>query len=277
MLCCPFIRLLLSITLLLKCCYTQERLSQSQSRARRDYDFYKIELDPKKHDLQFFNFVTVSEILSSSLTADTYLISLPKRPDIDAPKWDVKVYNKNALSPGCWFVAPYTIVEQSDPDESYVGPYIYDGNGELVWSGAPTFNGYAVFDFKVSKVDHRDMLSMIWLHGNSSVLIDNNYRTYKTVPTGLDTESTNIHDFQIIDGHKALYLTREQKWTSKENSLAVGFEGQCYVLFTGFEERDLSSGELLFRWSPEGRIGLDESVMKGPTGDECRSAPWDYL
>ena len=118
---------------------------------------------------------------------------------------------------------------------------------------------------------------MVYLHANSSVIIDNNYRIYKSIQTGRDTESTNIHDFQTVDGTKALFLTRDQKLTSEENSLAIGFEGQCYVQFTGFGERELSSGELFFRWSPEDRIGLDESVMEGPTGDECRSAPWDYL
>src|ERR1700761_7729516 len=34
------------------------------------------------------------------------------RPDIGAPKWNVKIHDPDAVSPGYWFVAPYAKLEQ---------------------------------------------------------------------------------------------------------------------------------------------------------------------
>lgn len=67
------------------------------------------------------------------------------RPDIDAPRWDLTIYNESALSPGYWFVAPYQEVVQKRRGGNWVGPHIYDQTGELIWSGAPLFNGFDVF------------------------------------------------------------------------------------------------------------------------------------
>ena len=52
------------------------------------------------------------------------------------------------------------------------------------------------------------------------------------------------------------------------------------MAFIGFQERDVESEELLFDWSPEDRIGLDESDMydgiNTPTHD-CANDNFDYL
>lgn len=191
------------------------------------------------------------------------------------------VYNESALAPGYFFVSPYGIVDQTDNDKAYVGPHIYDHAGNLVWSGAPYFDGYGTFDFKVSSVHGRDMITAIHPHGNHSVILDNTYNLYRDVDTGINKDTLNMHAFSVVDnGTRALYLTRELKRTSSKNSNAVDFHGRCNVEFTGFEERILATNEVTFQWSPENRIGLDESSLYiGQVIRDCFSPfhPWDYL
>lgn len=62
------------------------------------------------------------------------------RPDIDAPIFNVKdVYGPNIETEGCWFVAPHGKLDAGRPGPGWVGPHIYDNDGELVWSGTPMF------------------------------------------------------------------------------------------------------------------------------------------
>jgi hypothetical protein len=202
-----------------------------------------------------------------------------QRPDLDAPRWDVKVYNEDALAPGYWFLSPYGIVAQIDNNKAYVGPHIYDSKGELVWSGAPSFDGWDVFDFKVSNVGGKDMLTGLHPHENRGFIINNKYENHAEVDTGITKVTMNMHDFEIVDnGTRALYLNKDRKEISVENSLAVGFDGHCKAEFTGFQERDLKTGDITFTWSPENRIGLDESTMRTPhIENACTGEAWDYL
>lgn len=51
------------------------------------------------------------------------------------PKLDVRVYDRDAVTPGYWFVAPYNTNNKWDAHQGplfetcQVGPAIYDGNG----------------------------------------------------------------------------------------------------------------------------------------------------
>ena len=57
------------------------------------------------------------------------------RPDIVAPRWEIWMYDKKAISPGYWFVAPYENLDQIDRGSPWVGPFIYDMSGQVVWAG----------------------------------------------------------------------------------------------------------------------------------------------
>lgn len=210
------------------------------------------------------------------------LTAVPRqRPDIDAPRWDVKVYDEHALSEGLWFVAPYLMVGSRKHEDAFVGPFIYDGNGELVWSGADTFNNYDVFDFKVSNVGGEDMLSVIWPHGNVAAIFDSSYEKHETIPMhDFSKKTLNIHDFQMVDnGARALFLNKRLAKASRKNSRRVGYDGRCFVKFIGIEEWDLATGKKTFEWDSEDHIGLDESVMtsEGNPVSRCNGESWDYL
>lgn len=93
------------------------------------------------------------------------------RPDIVSHRWDITVYNEDALAPGYYFVAPYSEVRQETKDGQWVGPMIYTHTGELIWSGAPIFKGWDCFVFaKREGVPigedgaREDGLSLVWKH-----------------------------------------------------------------------------------------------------------------
>jgi hypothetical protein len=96
--------------------------------------------DLTQHDRTFYKFVT--------------------RPDIDAPVFKVVVLDEDAIAPGYWFVAFYEDVHQIMPSWQWIGPHIYDGKGELVWSGAPMFEYWNIYDFDTRTVHGEQMLTL---------------------------------------------------------------------------------------------------------------------
>ena len=43
--------------------------------------------------------------------------------------------------------------------EAWIGPYIYDGKGDLTWSGAPLFDNFNIFDFRPIEICGENMLT----------------------------------------------------------------------------------------------------------------------
>ena len=136
-----------------------------------------------------------------------------QRPDIGAPRWDVKIYDNDAISPGYWFVAPYAKLEQKDY-KKWNGPHIYDGTGELVWSGAPMFKHYNTYDFRTVEVGGKQMASLISRKDENGVIFDSSYQVNKTVDMdgflpqwildslGNKEKLTNMHDLYVYQWAK---------------------------------------------------------------------------
>ena len=227
---------------------------------RRDdgYNAHFAEIDPNasNHQKKFQSFVT--------------------RPDIDAPRWDVTIYDEEALAPGYWFVAPYTDPAPNRRGGNWVGPHIYDGKGQLIWSGVPMFKGYNAFGFRMSNFNGEDMLSMVYRH-QDAIIMDNHYEihTKAHVEEGFDL---NMHEFNIVDNGTRLLLMRTVgKKTTRENSASIDFDGKCNVRFYGFEERDGTTLEPVFTWLSEGVVPLDDSsAVQNPVKKRC-SDGWDYM
>lgn len=58
----------------------------------------------------------------------------------------------------------------------------------------------------------------------------------------------------------------------------LGYDGECSVTFPGFEERDVKTGDILFKWDATGIIPLSESTMAfNPPKQLCTGGSWDYL
>ena len=237
----------------------------ARPRPDKRWEHRKVELDESRHTEEFWTFVT--------------------RPDLDAPRWNVTVYDEAAVTPGYWFVAPYEEVAQENGSAAWNAPHIYDGTGELIWSGAPVFNGFSTFDFRVSQVQGKPMLTLIRPNANFAVVLDETYNVYKNVDKighidpGLEEMGLNIHEFMTTDdGASALFLTCVPKHASKEYSAVIGYDGECHATYDGFVEMDTESWEPVFEWNAYHHIGLDESfVTQDPVEDRCGGASWDFV
>ncbi|KAK3703323.1 hypothetical protein LTR37_014535 [Vermiconidia calcicola] len=207
----------------------------------------------------------------------------------------MKIHNQQAVSPGYWFVAPYARLRQKD-FKKWNGPHIYDGNGELVWSGAPMFKHYNMYDFRLAKVDGEDKMTVIFEDEATGMILDSNYEISQSVdmlgqvlPQWLldqidGSRGTNMHDFNLIhDGKRVLMLTKVWENATREESAAVGFDGECTAKWQGFKEVDVATSEVLFEWSAHGHIELEESTFekKGGIQKMCNGnagpGGWDIL
>jgi hypothetical protein len=228
----------------------------------------------------------VSASKSQDESADLFY-QFVTRPDIAAPKWDVKIYDEDALAPGYWFVAPYKDLKQVSYS-AWNGPHIYDGNGELIWSGSPMFQHYNTYDFRATEYDGRHMASLITHVDEAGFIFDSTYQVQKTVNMTSnvpdwaadklrDERTANMHEFYVIaNGSRVLMLTKVFEHTSVEESKTIGFNGNCTAKWEGFKEVDLATGEVLFEWNSHGHIGLDEGTIE-PVNLLCsRTLPHGY-
>ncbi|KXT10724.1 hypothetical protein AC579_1837 [Pseudocercospora musae] len=198
-----------------------------------------------------------------------------KRPDLQAPKWNISIYERENLAPGYWFMAPYEHINQKSPGKGWIGPHIYDDEGELIWSGAELFGHMSAMDFKVSKYRDRNVLSMIRPEVREVVLVDDAFRIIEDVPV----ESLNMHDLNFIDdGKHALMITRGVVNASEELSKVTGLEhGRCEANFHGILELDTATWEPVWNWTSYDHIGFDDTSFKyGPATDRCKHE-WDFL
>jgi hypothetical protein len=226
------------------------------------YNNKEITIDPAKHDDQFFSFKSVRWLCIPFHHAPCKTDNGPQRPDIEAPRWESKVYNEAALAPGYWFVSPYGIVAQTSNEHQYVAPVIYDSiSGELVWNGGREVDYFNIFSLKVAQFQDQQMLSFLQPAESQGVIMNNHYAPVRHVRVGTIGVTSNMHDFQIVDdGTKALYMTSSDKKVSLDRSRAFeGYDGECRVIFAGIEERDLETDEITFSWNSEGHVKFDES------------------
>jgi len=201
------------------------------------------------------------------------------RPDIQAPKFNVRVYDTEALSPGYWFVAPYEDLDRLERGKPYIGPYIYDGDGNLVWSGTPMFDRFKVWDFRVAQFGGVDMLTGISHRDNAGIVIDSGYEFVKSVPWSETWGGSNMHEFNVLeDGKRVLVFTKEDdKKASIEQSATVEYQGQCSIMDQGFKELDITVDppRTLFEWIGSEHIALNETtVREGKVEDFCQH-DWD--
>ena len=203
-----------------------------------------------------------------------------QRPDLAAPIWDVKVYHKELVSPGYWFVAPYKALDQDQADRSWVGPHIYDGlTGELVWSGSLSFEFSKgnVDDFRVSNVNGEYRMTMMSRALGKGVILDSSYQMVDEVQID-DQYGLNAHEFNFIEnGTRALVIQTQNRYASKKESEKVGFEGYCRCAFDGFEELNTSNWKSTFRFSSLGMIRLFESSLNNGEIQKHCTRGWGFV
>lgn len=223
-----------------------------------DSEVVKIDAKAADHDQDFFRFVT--------------------RPDIDAPRWNIKTHNKTAVAPGYWFLGPYQDPQQKKRGGGWVGPHIYDQHGELIWSGVPMLSGFDAFDFKVSQYNGEDMLSMVYRHENG-ILINSQYGLEKKFDITDSVGRLNMHDFSTHhNGTTALMLKTVTKSASEKALDLAELDYSCRVRFYGFEEVNATTGDPIFSWWSDDKVGLEETVFARRPKHACHNdGGLDYI
>lgn len=142
------------------------------------------------------------------------------------------------------------------------------------------FDHWNTFDFRIINVAGKDGLSLICpnMEHKAGVMLDDTYTISHSVNMRGELNNTNMHDFTVTDnGTRALTLDIVKGDATIEESLVVGFEGECKVGWEGFRELDVETSEILFDWSAQGHVGLDEPTKLPNSYEELCSHGWDIL
>ncbi|PPJ61342.1 hypothetical protein CBER1_09593 [Cercospora berteroae] len=222
--------------------------------------------------------LTFSLASATSKKDDPGLFHFVTRPDLKPPRWKVNIYHEELLSPGYWFVAPREPLGAEEVVGPWVGPAIYDGRGELIWSGAALFRNTMTDDFRVSNVGGQDLMTVLHQEKGQGVVVRPSYGVRNAIRFG-DPRAINIHEFHFVDnGARALIIRSNKTVASTEDSQSVGIAEGCIAEFDGFEEFETSTWESVFKWNSFGRIGLNESTADDGTAIETKcDSGWDFL
>ncbi|KAJ5095693.1 hypothetical protein NUU61_005049 [Penicillium alfredii] len=213
---------------------------------------------------------------------DDDLIEYVTLPGHRALKWNVDYYNRSAVAPGYWFVAPYWNFHGEKGTNQWmpyqIGPYIYDQDGELVWSGAALWGNRNAMDFKVfTNLGNKPLLA--WqiprAEGDSDtapgyiLTYDEQYQKVHQLDRpapGLDT-----HEFKVKENPWALITQYRTQSTNLKDF--GGPDKTMDIDFSGFVEIDMNTGEQMMDW-----YSYDISIEESYTTDMNEENPSsDYL
>ncbi|OJJ50424.1 hypothetical protein ASPZODRAFT_129054 [Penicilliopsis zonata CBS 506.65] len=209
----------------------------------------------------------------------TSYVTLPKNKIL---KWKVTYHDREAVAPGYWFVAPY-YVNGNEPHTGrwmpcQIGAHIFDQDGELVWAGSCLHDNENIFDFRMSDAmdpEHQHLtmiVEMPWAHESdlgTAVIYNDRYEETTRMKV------FNTHEFWPYSSTRAMAVAHR----NERRSLAeLGQPDRSWQIQTGgFDEMDLTTGEVLWEWNSRDVITLDESFVADPI-ERCPMSPGaDYL
>ncbi|KAJ5972270.1 uncharacterized protein N7479_002188 [Penicillium vulpinum] len=216
------------------------------------------------------------------------LMSFVTLPDIRAVKFNVHYRNRERISSGYWFVAPYLHMGPDPPSSLYeqyqIGPHIYDGEGRLIWTGSQQFDNRNVFDFKVvNSLGPDPHLSMVLQHSWDSkvdtgygLVLTNDYKVQRKLPLRADLGVFDIHEFNILEDGKTALVTL---YLSHEITLEeFGRPKEPTWLETGgYAEIDMNTAEVIQWWDSFDHIPLPETVHYSRYSPAEGLPGWDYV
>ncbi|KAE8350162.1 ASST-domain-containing protein [Aspergillus coremiiformis] len=238
-------------------------------------------------------------VAQSASSSDGDFTSFMTLPGVRALKYEVYYQNRERVSPGYWFVAPYGKIDPEPPSQKYkpyqIGPYIYDGDGAclhllnpyvppmLIWAGSPMFDNRNVFDFKVvHSIGNRPHLSLVWQlafdksDSGHGVVLDNAYNIKQKIPMPREFGAFDIHEFNILDDGITAVTTNYREHEILLDTLDRPGE-QTAVLSGGFAQLDLTTEKVTASWDGIDKIGLDESVIVNKEYPAMGPPGWDYV
>lgn len=201
------------------------------------------------------------------------------RPDLVAPIITTELRHKDLLSPGYIFLAPYQAEQE--------GPYIYDNDGNLVWSGfgaagpGSVHMPYVCNYLETPHLCYFEGVQMLGYGSGHGIIMDRSYRIVRSVESAGYQAATDEHEFRVLpDGKTALVTIYErQQWDLSDYGIKNGYG---FIQQGVFQEIEIETGRALFEWKSLDHIPPSESfVLPGTTeisGDGySRKSPWDYF
>lgn len=174
------------------------------------------------------------------------------RPDLHPPLVSVRT-NRGNLGSGYAFVTPG-------------GPMIVDNDGEPVWTHPVP---HASTNFRVQSYQGQPVLT--WWQGTVTkwgtgtghgVLVNPGYDVVATVHAGKGL-ACDLHELLLTDRTTA-YVTAVEETTM--DLRAVGGPARGRAVRSYVQEIDVATGEVLFHWSGEDHIPLDETMATYKAG-----------
>ncbi|CAK4033332.1 hypothetical protein AC578_9619 [Lecanosticta acicola] len=229
-----------------------------------------------------FSRVVFAQFYLDNETSPTH--QFKSRPDLHAPILDFAILRPDLVTPGYIFLAPY---RNLDP-----GPYIYDNLGNLVWSGAGHSGPKTAHTPRVCRYKGTDHLCYftgeqhLGFARGHGVILDQNYRTVKTIEAAGAGASNDMHEFKITpysNGTTVLmtvYQPRQYDVTT--NPRFNLHNGIGWIVEGVFQEVDIDTGRLIFEWRSLDHVDPSQAwTLPGSTdtsGDGLHEeSPWDYF
>ncbi|KAF7589988.1 hypothetical protein BBP40_003432 [Aspergillus hancockii] len=191
---------------------------------------------------------------------------------------DISVKNDSLITPGYIFIAPYKT--------ELPGPYIYDNDGNLVWSGADgstteLFHNLQVCPYEGS--DHLCYFKGIQIEGYArgrSLVLNKDYKQAVTVQSGNGLTLSDMHELKILDNTTMIIATYQPRRYNLEAYNASADNG--WVMDGVFQEIDIPTGKVLFEWKSLDHVALSETYtpirINTVVGDGLSNATaWDYF
>jgi hypothetical protein len=172
-------------------------------------------------------------------------------------------------------------IDQKEPGRGWIGPHIYDGDGELIWSGAslPEVQNWDVVDFRMSKVMGEDRMTFLAPFSGYGYALDNEYTMRDSFEIGTWGVDLDAHEFHFIENGQRLLILDESRYDVtriEDTGLAPG--EHCRGLFPGFWEVDTETGQPVYEWTSMSHVSLLESSWTAPLWRDCSEEwGWDYL
>ncbi|OCK74212.1 hypothetical protein K432DRAFT_420425 [Lepidopterella palustris CBS 459.81] len=201
------------------------------------------------------------------------------RPDLHAPIVTLELLRPELVSPGYVFLAPYRNI---DP-----GPYIYDNDGQLIWSGAGTHGASTAHNPHVCEYQGRDHLC--FFQGNQhhgyarghGVIMDSSYRVVKTIEAAGSASPTDMHEFRLVKSGKSALVTIYQPRPYDLGDYGIR-PGLGWIMDSVFQEIDVQTGNLIFEWRSTDHISPSFSYTLAASTDTSgdglsNDSPWDYF
>jgi hypothetical protein len=189
---------------------------------------------------------------------------------------------------GYFFVAPFAGgSDQEKHGPLQPGPYIFDEQGELVWTGFAQY--FSIWTVNLQTTTYRGEPALLAFQGKHNAahghghghlkLLDDKYDVIREIRAG-HHRLIDKHEGQVIDDGKSALFQIYQP-VPRDLSAYGGDEDHQWIVDAIFQEVDLDTGEVLFEWHSLEHVPPSHSnisLTSGQAGNGFGSSEaWDYF